>query len=155
MTIGRDTILFFDASCLIAAAGSPTGGSGFLLSICAKGLLRAAVSHPVLLEAQSNIETKLGGAAVQRYINLLTIVPFSLARLPAQEELNRLKLFINSKDLHVVAAAVEVKAQFLLTLDKKLIKEINTTSLDVQASTPGDFIKKILPGYQSHGLIEN
>ncbi|MBI2942103.1 MAG: hypothetical protein HYY04_16860 [Chloroflexi bacterium] len=37
MTIDLTTILFFDASCLIAAAGSPTGGSGFLLSLGGAG----------------------------------------------------------------------------------------------------------------------
>lgn len=54
MNIDRNTLLFFDASCLIAAAGSPTGGSGFLLALCARGLLRAACSQPVLVEAERN-----------------------------------------------------------------------------------------------------
>jgi len=44
MTIDQDTVVFFDASCLIAAAGSTSGGSGFLLSLCARGLLQGAVS---------------------------------------------------------------------------------------------------------------
>jgi hypothetical protein len=50
-TIDRHTLLFLDASPLIAAAGSPAGGPGFLLSLCARGYLKAAVSQPVLLEA--------------------------------------------------------------------------------------------------------
>jgi hypothetical protein len=43
MTIDQTTPIFFDASCLIAAAGSPTGGSGFLLSLCEKGHLQAVI----------------------------------------------------------------------------------------------------------------
>jgi hypothetical protein len=82
MIIDRNTLVFFDASCLIAATGSPSGGSGFLLSLCARGFLKAAVSQPVLLEAQNNIQAKLGEEAIQRYQNLLAIVPFSLAALP-------------------------------------------------------------------------
>jgi hypothetical protein len=60
MTIDRNTLLFFDSTCLIAAAGSPSGGSGFLLSLCARGFLKTAVSQPVLLEAQRNIQENLG-----------------------------------------------------------------------------------------------
>jgi len=86
MTIDRDTLLFFDASCLIAAAGSPSGGSGFLLSLCARGYLKATISQPVLLEAQRNIQKKLGDNALKRFFALLAVVPFSLASLPEEAE---------------------------------------------------------------------
>lgn len=60
MTIDRSTLLFFDASCLIAAAGSPTGGSAFLLSMCAAGFLRGAVSEAVLVEIERHVVMDLG-----------------------------------------------------------------------------------------------
>jgi predicted nucleic acid-binding protein len=141
MTIDRDTLLFFDASCLIAAAGSPTGGSGFLLSLCARGFLKAAVSQMVLLEAQRNIQTKLGSEAIRRFYNLLAIVPFYLVSLPGRPDLDRLVNLVNKKDVHVIASALEVHAPFLLTLDNGLIVEINQANLGVLALTPGDFIK--------------
>lgn len=145
MTIDRDTLLFFDASCLIAAAGSPRGGSGFLLSVCARGYLKAAVSQPVLLEAQRNIQSKLGGEATRRFYNLLAVVPFSLASLPDMKELARLEKLANQKDVHVFAAALEVRADFLVTLDKGLVLEVSAAHLGIQAISPGEFIKKILP----------
>src|SRR3970040_2265985 len=101
MSIDRDTLLFFDSSCLIAAAGSPTGGSGFLLSLCARGYLKAAVSHPVLLEAQKHILSNIGGEAIKRLYSLLAIVPFSLASLPDKAEFTRLGKLVNKKDVHV------------------------------------------------------
>src|SRR5215216_2102135 len=110
MIIDRNTLVFFDSSCLIAAAGSPSGGSGFLLSLCARGYLKAAVSQPVLLEAQNNIQEKLGDEVLTRYHNFLAIVPFSLAALPDKAELKRLGKLINKKDVHVVAAALEIHA---------------------------------------------
>jgi hypothetical protein len=67
MSINKNTPIFFVSSCLIATAGSPTGGSGFLLSLCAKGYLKAVVSQPVLLEAQRNIQAKLGKEAIERF----------------------------------------------------------------------------------------
>ena len=59
MTLTRDSLLFFDATCLIAAAGSPSGGSGFLLSVCQSGFLNAFSSRSVLVEAERNITAKL------------------------------------------------------------------------------------------------
>lgn len=150
MIIDRNTLVFFDASCLIAAAGSPSGGSGFLLSLCAKGYLKAAVSQLVLLEAQSNIQAKLGDEAIKRYDNLLAVVPFSLAALPDKAELKRLRKLINKKDVHVVAAALEIRASFLLALDKGLVLEVNKVNLGIDALSPGDFIKTILPNHVNY-----
>ncbi len=147
MTIDRNTLLFFDSSCLIAAAGSPKGGSGFLLSVCARGYLKAAVSQPVLVESQNNIQSKLGDNEINRFYNLLAIVPFSLASLPDQEEFARLEKLVNKKDVHVVAAALEVHAPFLLTLDKGLAVEVNKSHLGIQALSPGEFIKTVLPNH--------
>jgi predicted nucleic acid-binding protein len=147
MTIERNTLVFFDSSCLIAAAGSPSGGSGFLLSLCARGFLKAAVSQPVLLEAQRNIQLKLEVEAIRRFYNLLAVVPFILATLPEVAELKRLAKLINNKDVHVVAATLEVHAPFLLALDRKLVLEVNNANIGVHALTPGEFIKMILPNH--------
>ncbi len=145
MQIYRNTILFFDASCLIAAAGSPTGGSGFLLTLCAKGLIKAAVSQHVLLEAQRNIQSKLGAKATNHFYNFISIVPFSLATLPGENKLKRLEKIVNKKDVHVLAASLEIHAPFLLALDKGFITEVNQANLGIQALMPGEFIKIILP----------
>ena len=155
MTIDRNTLVFFDASCLIAAAGSPSGGSGFLLSLCSRGYLKAAISHPVLLEAQDNIHAKLGEEAIQRYRNLLAIFPFSLAALPDRTKLKRLGKWINKKDVHVVGAALEIQASFLLALDKGLVLEVNKANLGIHALSPGDFIKTILPGHRDYPPSSN
>jgi predicted nucleic acid-binding protein len=152
MTIDRNTLVFFDASCLIAAVGSPAGGSGFLLSLCSRGYLRAVVSHPVLLEAQRNIQNKLGGEVLRRFYTLLIIIPFFLAPLPNKAKLLRLEKLVNRKDVHVIASALEVQVLFILTLDKELISEINRSNLGVQALTPGDFIKTVLPKHVDYPL---
>jgi predicted nucleic acid-binding protein len=155
MTIDRNVLLFFDSSCLIAAAGSPSGGSGFLLSLCARGFLKAAVSQPVLLEAQNNIQAKLGDEAIKRFQNFLAIVPFSLAALPEKTEFTRLEKMINKKDVHVVAATLEIRAPFLLALDKGLVLEVNKANLGIQALSPGDFIKTILPNHIDYKSARN
>src|SRR6266498_4609234 len=119
MTIDRNTLLFFDASCLIAAAGNPQGGSGFLLSLCAKKFLNGAVSQPVLLEVQRNIQVKLGEETLERFYRLLMVVPFALAPVPPPSELKELEKIVTAKDTHVLAATRAIKASYLLTLDRE------------------------------------
>lgn len=142
MTIGRTALLFFDASCLIAAAGSPTGGSGFLLSLCIKGYLQAAVSTYVLTEAARNIQARMKAGAWNNYQTLLASVPFTMASVPTP--LPALPP-VNAKDVHVAAAAGAIKAEYLLTLDKGLLAEALQAQLSFLTLTPGEFIKTLLP----------
>jgi predicted nucleic acid-binding protein len=143
MKVDRTTALFFDASCLIAAAGSPTGGSGFLLSLCARRLLRPVVSQFVLLEAERNIQEKRGPLVLRAYHALLISVPFTVAPVPTIPAATWRQV-VNAKDLHVVAAVLASEAPYLLTLDQNLIAEIDRADLPFQALTPGAFIKDAL-----------
>lgn len=142
MTIDRTTLVFFDASCLIAAAGSPTGGSGFLLSLCAKRYLQAAVSAYVLTEASRNIQVRMKTEVWANYQMLLHSVPFVIAPVPAPLPILPL---VNAKDVHVVAAAAAVATSYLLTLDKGLLAQAHLAGLTFPTLTPGDFIKTVLP----------
>ena len=144
MRIGRTTALFFDASCLIAAAGSPIGGSGFLLSLCARRLLRPVISLVVLLEAERNIQEKRGPLVVRAYHSLLISVPFIVAPVPPTPASAQWRQVVNAKDLHVVAAALASEVPYLLTLDQNLIAELAKTDLPFRALTPGAFIKEVL-----------
>jgi predicted nucleic acid-binding protein len=150
MTIDRTTLVFFDASCLIAAAGSPTGGSSFLLSLCAKGYLQAAVSSYVLTEAARNIQARMKAGAWNSYQVILTSIPFVLASVPSP--LPDLPP-VNLKDIHVVAAASTVATAYLLTLDKGLLAEANQAGLAFLTLTPGDFIKTILPTHVDYPMF--
>jgi predicted nucleic acid-binding protein len=145
MKIDRGTILFFDTSCLITAAGSPSEGSGFLLSLCARKMLQGAVSQPVWLEAQQNILGRLGCDPLNTFFKLMSSTPLILASLPDALELLRIGRLVNARDTHVIAAAQAVKAHFLLTLDHRLIEQVNNANLGFKALTSQDFIKFILP----------
>lgn len=144
MTIDDTTLLFFDASCLIAASGSPSGGSGFLLSLCAQGLLQAAVSQPVLLEAEHNIPAKLGPVALGTYHRLVVLTPMIIVSLPGKAEQRQYRQIVGEKDEHVVAAAMAAEAPFLLTLDRGLEKRVNEAELPIRALSPGAFITTVL-----------
>jgi hypothetical protein len=121
------TLLFFDASCLVAAAGSPHEGSGFLLSLFVRGV----VSPYVLLEAERNIQARLETAGVHIYHNFVATIPYLVAAVPYP-----LPSYpgINAKDIHVVAAADFASFAYLLTLDKRLLAEINAAPVFLSRS---------------------
>jgi predicted nucleic acid-binding protein len=150
MTVGRDTLLFFDASCLIAAAGSPTGGSAFLLSVCSRGFLKAVVSQPVLLEAERNVLDNLGNDAVTHYYRLVATTPMKVVALPSPTTQPSYEKMVGEKDAHVLAAAVVAEAPFLITLDQGLEKRVNEGKLAVRALSPGGFIKTILTQHRDY-----
>lgn len=145
--IVRSTLLFVDASCLVAAAGRPEGGSGFLLSLCGRGLLRAAVSQPVLLEAETNIADKLGALALTEYHRLLIATPMLVVTVPGADERQAARTVVGQKDDHVLAAGLAA-APFLLTLDRRLASAVNDARLAIRAFTPGDFILGVLPAHE-------
>lgn len=144
MTVDNDTTLFFDASCLIAAAGSPSGGSSFLLSVCSRGFLAAVVSQPVLLEAERNVAGHFGEDATNRYERILATIQMKLVSTPSSSRIRLYESIAGEKDAHVVAAAVLAEAEFLITLDKRLEAQVNQVGLSVRAISPGEFIKSVL-----------
>ncbi len=153
MSIDPNTPVFFESSCLVAATGSASGGSMFLLSTCQRGFLTLVVSSPVLLEAQRNVLEQLGQEALDRYHRLVMMLPLRMVAISSKRQLERFRNIVNDKDLHVVAAAVAAEAAYLLTLDRGLQKEVNQANLSVRALTPGEFIQTILPQHPHYARI--
>jgi predicted nucleic acid-binding protein len=154
MTIDQTTLLFFDSSCLIAAAGSPTGGSSLLLALCARGFLKGAVSHAVLAEAEGNILSNLPPQALTRYRQEILPIPLVVAPLPSTPEREAAAPITGEKDAHVLASARSVGAQYLITLDKRLVSQITQAEdLPVRALSPGAFITTKLPTHPAYPAL--
>ena len=151
MTINETTLLFFDSSCLVAAAGSPTGGSSLLLAICARGFLKGAVSQPVLAEAEGNILSNLPPPALTRYHREILPIPLVLAPVPSSTDRETVTPITGEKDAHVLAAALGAGARFLLTLDKWLLARITEApEVAIHVLTPGEFITTRLPAHPAY-----
>jgi len=151
MTINGTTIVFFNSSCLIAASGSPTGGSSVVLAICARGFLRGAVSPAVLAEAEGNIITNLPQPALTRYRQEILSLPLIVAPTPSTAEREAVASITGEKDAHVLAAALSVRAAFLLTLDKRLVSRITQEEeLSIHALSPGEVITRKLPTHPAY-----
>jgi predicted nucleic acid-binding protein len=139
--VDPSTLLFFDASCLIAAAASPTGGAGFLWRLCERGHLQAAVSQAVLTEAAANLGRKFDPSCLERHQRQLRDCSPHIAPIPLLDSQPRLYPQINPKDEHVVAAALAIRVDVILTLDQPLAHEIDRANLGIPARAPGDFIR--------------
>lgn len=144
------TIVYFDASCLVAAAGSPTGGASYLLDSFQGRLLRAVTSGPAIHEAERNLVRKFPPLAFERFIRLqqrrlIRYVPVAkYEKSPAWYE------SINEKDRHIVGAALHARCAYLLTLDKALAREVSSAQIPLIALSPEIFILDVLPTYPGY-----
>jgi predicted nucleic acid-binding protein len=139
-------IVFLDASVLVAAAGSPSGGSALVIEVCGGQRFAAACSQRVLLEAQINIRGKLPAEAMVRFYQLLAALSPALVPPATTAEEAKYAAWVAPKDAHVIAAAVQSGAAFLLSLDRKHLvnDEVRSAGLPLQVLTPGEFIQQIL-----------
>jgi predicted nucleic acid-binding protein len=156
MHIGRNTRLFFDASVLVAGAYSREGGSALLLEACRWGGFRPLITVAVLGETLHALRA-FPVHASQRFQQLLTEVRWEVVPVPQKRTLEKYQQYVEAKDVHVLAAAVEGRAEFLLTLDRRHIlsaaKAIDTAGLGIIVLRPGDFIRDCYGQHESYAEL--
>jgi len=140
------TGLFIDASVFIAAAGSPEGGSSFVLELCKRGRFRAFCTRLILLEAERNIHRKLGAEALLRFYQGLAELDPTIEAPPASKEIAACEPIVGKKDAHVLAAALRSGADVLLTLDRGhfMTEKVRDAELGLKIVTPGDFLRELV-----------
>ena len=153
MDIGRHTPLFFDASVLVAGAHSPQGGSALLLEACKARGFRAQTTFVILLEALHALRG-FPQRSRRRFRQLLVEVNWELLVVPPAATLERYRRYVDARDVHVLAAAVEGKAPFLLTLDRRHLLPaagpVREAGLPITVFTPGDFIQRYYSQHQAY-----
>lgn len=138
-------LVFLDASVLVAAARSPSGGSALSLEVCGSRRFKAALTTRVLLEARVNIAEKFGDAELLRFYQQLAALNPELAQPPSGERVRECVPLTSEKDAHVLAAALECGADYLLTLDRRhlITSAVQAAGLSLRVMTPGDFLKEL------------
>ena len=119
-----------------------------MLSLCARRLLRGALSHMVLLEAEHSTQAKLSPLVLSHFHELLQVVPLVVTPMPPRSSETRWTQHVNAKDAHVVRAALSVECAYVITLDQNLVEEVSHTALAMEAISPGDFIRTVLPTHE-------
>ena len=137
--------VFLDASIFIAAAGSASGGSSLILEVCRGLHFSAVITRRILLEAQRNIRKKLSSEAILRFYKEIANLDPEIIRPPTKERLSQYDDIIALKDQHVLASALERKAAFLITLDRKHFQTeaIRKANLPITIMTPKEFLELI------------
>lgn len=137
---------FFDASVLIAAGASHTGGSALAAQACSHGLAKALVTRVVLWEAERNLHAKFPASALAAFYNLVGQLNPEVVPNPSATEMEAAGKVVPAKDAHVLAGARAGEATHLLTLDRKhfLGKNTRASILPIVACTPGEFLESLL-----------
>ncbi len=141
--------VFFDASVLIAAGASLSGGSAMAVQVCRRGLARALVTRTVLWEAERNLRISFPPSALLAFYTLLGQLDPDVIPNPSDAEIYATARVVAAKDAHVLAGARAGRATHLLTLDRKhfLGKSVRAAILPLVVCTPGEFLTSLVhPG---------
>ena len=109
--------VYLDASVIIAALLSPTGGSAKLLEFVKLGVVVGVVSQTVIDEVEEHsLKIKKSRKEIRKFIQENAI----LVRESIDElELEPFKNLIEEEDIHVAVGARLTRCDYLVTLDKK------------------------------------
>lgn len=134
-----------DASVLVAASHSASGGSALAMEVCQGSKFRAALTVRIILEARVNIAEKFGEPELLRFYQQLAALEPEMVAPPPPEPVARCIPVVGEKDARVLAAALECNAGYLLTLDRRhlLTPAVLSAGFAVKVMTPGDFLKQI------------
>lgn len=111
--------VFPDATCWVAAAGSPSGGSAQILKLGRLGRLVIVTSQRVLQEAEKNIREAFGAEGLGRFYQDVADLELEIVTEPTPEDEAQWQEITAAKDCHVLAAVFKAGADVLVTLDRR------------------------------------
>ena len=133
--------VFMDPSALIAGLASPTGASPVILALAEGELFTLVIAEEVLVEAERNLQEKLP-RALPEYRRFLAACPLERTAMPSAAEVAAAKEFIHPKNAPILAAAMSLEVDYLVTLNRKHFlddPEVARKS-GLCIGTPGDFL---------------
>jgi predicted nucleic acid-binding protein len=139
-------LIFLDASVLVAASRSPSGGSAIAMQVCEGRRFRAAVTTLVLMEARVNIAEKFGEPELVCFYHQLASLEPAMVAPPSSALMEKCIPLTTEEDAHVLVAALECKAAYLLILDRRhlLTPRVLAAGLHIRVMTPGEFLQSVV-----------
>ena len=141
--------MLLDASILVAASHSPYGGSAAAIGVCQGPRFRAVVTDKLLVEARINIAETFGDDELVRFYRQMAVLDPVMAKPPSAYSIDRCATLAMQEDGHVLSAALDVGAAYLLTLDRRhlMTETVATANLPFRTTTPGEFLQSLIsPG---------
>lgn len=138
--------VFFDASIIIAALLSPTGGSALLFQYIKRVTIIGISSQTVIeetLEADKPQKIKRSKEEIEHFIAQSGLIIRESITL---EEITPYGGLVDQEDVHLIAGANMTKCSYLVTLDKKhlLRADIQKRFLPLRIISPKQLLEEIL-----------
>ena len=137
--------VFLDANVYFAGFVSKEGASFLILDLARRKKLTLLASRLVLREADRNLRKKSSSATLKVFRRYLQNTKIHMIQIPDEKIFEPYAPYIHPKDLPVSAAAVESKADFFITLDKRhfLAPHVLSKVKKVKILTSADFIREV------------
>lgn len=141
--------VFFDASVIIAALLSPTGGSSLLFKYIKLGKIVGITSQTAIdeiLEEDKSAKINKSKEEIEQFITQSSLL---IRKAITVNEITAYKDKIDVEDAHLVAGAKLTKCSYLVTLDKKhlLRNDIQKTFLPLKIVSPKELLEEIISGF--------
>lgn len=138
--------VFFDASIIIAALLSPTGGSSLLFQYIKVGKIIGLTSQTVIeetLEEDKPQKIKKSKEEIEHFIAQSGLL---IRESITIEEIAPYKDLVDVEDAHLIAGANLTKCSYLVTLDKKhvLREDIQQRFLPLKIVSPKELLEEII-----------
>lgn len=136
--------IFFDASVIIAAILSPTGGSAKLLGFAKNNKIIPITSQTVIDEVTDHTE-KIHKTP-EEIVSYIKASGMLVRERVTQTEIEKLSGVVDSTDAHLVVGARGATCHYLVTLDKKhlLRSDIRKNVAPLRIVNPKELLKKLV-----------
>ena len=138
--------VFFDASIIIAALLSKTGGSSQLFKFIKAGIITGITSQTVIEEILEEDKPKKLKKSKEEIVNFITRSQLIIRKPITLEEIEPYQNLIDVEDTHLVAGANLTKCTHLVSLDKKHVINPNVQKkfLPLRIVSPKELIEEIV-----------
>jgi putative PIN family toxin of toxin-antitoxin system len=135
----RKPIVFFNASVILAGLKSPNGGSAKLLNWVKEKKIIGIISEIVIEEVLKN--TNKIFLTKEKALKLISQI-FLIVKSPNKKYFSVFKdIVLDEGDIHLLVSAKNVKANFLVSLDKKHILSLKNKIKDFKIVSPKELIE--------------
>jgi uncharacterized protein len=135
----RKPIVFFNASVILAGLKSPNGGSAKLLNWVKENKIIGIISEIVIEEVLKN--TNKIFLTKEKALKLISQI-FLIVKSPNKKYFSVFKdIVLDEGDIHLLVSAKNVKANFLVSLDKKHILSLKNKIKDFKIVSPKELIE--------------
>lgn len=133
--------VFFNASVILSAFHSGKGGSSKLLDFVKEKRISGIISEVVLDEVLRNIDK----TPIKREVAEVTITElFIIVQAPHQKDFSVFKkTVLDEDDIHLFVSANNVRADFLVSLDKRHVLSLKKRIKDFKIVSPKELIEKL------------